>query len=89
MPEVMSYVVMSMKIVPNMEKAVHFAAENSNRPLARDLRKMLWNLHYEYMPEWTMPLSSFRRCGVRTANISNGIASDQRLYERNDLLNVL
>ncbi len=45
MPEVMSYVVMSMKIVPNMEKAVHFAAENSNRPLARDLRKMLWNLH--------------------------------------------
>ena len=42
MPEVMSYVVMSMKIVPNMEKAVHFAAENSNRPLARDLRKMLW-----------------------------------------------
>ncbi len=45
MPEVMSYVVMSMKIVPNMEKAVHFAAENSNRPLARDLKKMLWNLH--------------------------------------------
>lgn len=45
MPEVMSYVVMSMKIVPNMEKAVHFAAENSNRPLARDLRKMIWNLH--------------------------------------------
>lgn len=45
MPEVMSYVVMSMKMVPNMEKAIHFAAENSNRPLARDLRKMLWNLH--------------------------------------------
>jgi len=45
MPEVMSYVIMSMKIIPNMEKAVYFAAENSNRPLARDLKKMLWNLH--------------------------------------------
>ncbi|WP_406662680.1 hypothetical protein V7O66_14005 [Methanolobus sp. ZRKC3] len=44
-PEVLSYIVMSMKLVPNMEVAIHFAAENSNRPLAKDLRKMLWNLH--------------------------------------------
>jgi Flp pilus assembly protein TadB len=44
-PEVLSYIVMSMKLVPNMEVAIHFAADNSNRPLAKDLRKMLWNLH--------------------------------------------
>ncbi len=43
-PEVLSYVVMSMRLVSNMEKAIHFAALNSNRPLANDLRKMLWNL---------------------------------------------
>ncbi|NOQ48016.1 MAG: hypothetical protein GQ576_02560, partial [Methanococcoides sp.] len=43
-PEVLSYVVMSMRLVSNMEKAVHFAASHSNRPLAYDLRKMLWNL---------------------------------------------
>ncbi|WP_440952489.1 hypothetical protein [Methanococcoides sp. FTZ1] len=43
-PEVLSYVVMSMRLVSNMEKAIHFAALNSSRPLANDLRKMLWNL---------------------------------------------
>lgn len=45
MPEILSYMVMSMKIVPNMEVAIRFAAEHSDRPLAKDLRKMLWNLH--------------------------------------------
>ncbi|TGC08496.1 hypothetical protein CUN85_09275 [Methanolobus halotolerans] len=45
MPEILSYIVMSMKIVPNMEVAIRFAAEHSARPLAKDLRKMLWNLH--------------------------------------------
>jgi Flp pilus assembly protein TadB len=45
MPEILSYMVMSMKIVPNMEVAIRFAAEHSTRPLAKDLRKMLWNLH--------------------------------------------
>jgi len=44
-PEVLSYIVMSMKLVPNMEVSIQFAAEHSNRPLAKDLRKMLWNLH--------------------------------------------
>ncbi len=44
-PEIVSYIVMSMKLVPNMEVAVRFAAGNSSRPLAKDLRKMIWNLH--------------------------------------------
>ncbi|MDO9517561.1 MAG: hypothetical protein Q7J10_05860 [Methanosarcinaceae archaeon] len=43
-PEVLSYIVMAMKLVPNMERAVLFAAKNSTRPLARDLKKMMWNL---------------------------------------------
>ncbi|MHC1575890.1 MAG: hypothetical protein ACXQTE_00910, partial [Methanosarcinaceae archaeon] len=43
-PEVLSYIVMSMKLVSNMEKTIVFTAENSNRPLAKDLRKMLWRL---------------------------------------------
>ncbi len=45
MPEVLSYMVMSMKLVSNMELAIHFAGDSSDRPLAKDLRKMLWNLH--------------------------------------------
>lgn len=45
MPEVLSYVVMSMKLVPNLETALWFAADNSARPLARDLRRLLWQLN--------------------------------------------
>ncbi len=44
-PEIISYIVMSMKLVPNMEVAIRFAASNSSRPLAKDLKKMIWNLH--------------------------------------------
>lgn len=44
-PEIQSYIVMSMKLVPNMERAIIFAAENSFRPLARDLKKLIWDIH--------------------------------------------
>lgn len=44
-PEIQSYIVMSMKLVPNMERAIAFAAKNSLRPLAIDLRKLIWDLH--------------------------------------------
>lgn len=44
-PEVQSYIVMSMKLVPNMERAILFAANNSFRPLARDLKKLIWDIH--------------------------------------------
>src|SRR5659263_1154 len=44
-PEIQSYIVMSMKLVPNMERAIIFAADNSFRPLARDLKKLMWDIH--------------------------------------------
>ena len=44
-PEIQSYIVMSMKLVPNMERAIIFTAENSARPLARDLKKLIWDIH--------------------------------------------
>lgn len=44
-PEIQSYIVMSMKLVPNMERAILFAADNSLRPLARDLKKLIWDIH--------------------------------------------
>ncbi len=43
-PEVVSYIVMSMRLASNMERAIYFTAHNSGRPLARDFKKMLWNL---------------------------------------------
>lgn len=43
-PEVVSYIVMSMKLNPNMERALKFTAASSKRQLARDVRKMMWDL---------------------------------------------
>lgn len=45
MPEILSYIVMSMKLVSNLERAAIFAAANSDRPLARDMRKMIWDMY--------------------------------------------
>ncbi len=44
-PEIQSYIVMSMKLVPNMERAIAFAAGNSLKPLAKDLQKLIWDIH--------------------------------------------
>lgn len=44
-PEIQSYIVMSMKLVSNMERAIIFAAGNSTRPLANDLKKLIWDIH--------------------------------------------
>ena len=43
-PEVISYIVMSMKLNPNIELALTFAASNSKRQLARDVKKLMWDL---------------------------------------------
>ncbi|MBU4076516.1 MAG: hypothetical protein KKI06_07390 [Euryarchaeota archaeon] len=44
-PEIQSYIVMSMKLVSNMERAIIFAAANSTKPLANDLKKLIWDIH--------------------------------------------
>ncbi|RLF32984.1 MAG: hypothetical protein DRM98_02975 [Thermoplasmata archaeon] len=43
-PEILSYLVMYLKLVPNLENSVKFAASESSTSLARDLRKMLWDM---------------------------------------------
>ncbi|CAJ36293.1 hypothetical protein [Methanocella arvoryzae] len=44
MPEVVSYIVMAMKLNPNMERSLRFTVKNSRRQLARDIRKLMWDL---------------------------------------------
>lgn len=44
-PEVVSYIVMAMKLSPNIERALKFAAANSKRQLAKDVRRLMWGLH--------------------------------------------
>ena len=43
-PEVISYIVMAMKLNPNIELSLAFAAANSKRRLAGDLKKLMWDL---------------------------------------------
>jgi hypothetical protein len=43
-PEILSYLVMYLKIVPNLENSVKFAASESSTTLASDLRKLVWDM---------------------------------------------
>ncbi len=43
-PEIMGYMIMSMKLVPNLEKAVEFAAFHGRGKIAEDLKKVIWNV---------------------------------------------
>ncbi|MEM2924573.1 MAG: hypothetical protein QXJ68_02645 [Methanocellales archaeon] len=58
-PEVLSYIVMNMKLVSNIERSIKFAAENSNRPLARDLRKLMWDMHFRVYSSIDDAITSF------------------------------
>jgi Flp pilus assembly protein TadB len=58
-PEILSYIVMSMKLVPNLEHAVLFAAVNSERPLAKDLKKLIWDLNLRIYSNMDNALLSF------------------------------
>jgi len=42
-PEIVNYIVMSMKVSPNLERAIRFAAEHGHGRIAKDFRK----LHYD------------------------------------------
>ncbi|MCD6371303.1 MAG: hypothetical protein J7L39_01130 [Candidatus Aenigmarchaeota archaeon] len=39
------YMVVSMKISPNLENAIKFAAKNLRGPLAKDLKKIIWKIY--------------------------------------------
>lgn len=43
-PEIIGYMIMSMKLVPNLEKSVEFAAEHGKGKISEDFKILLWNL---------------------------------------------
>ena len=43
-PEILGYMVMSMKLVPNLEKAIEFAAHHGHGKISEDLKKLLWEV---------------------------------------------
>jgi Flp pilus assembly protein TadB len=44
-PESVNYIVVSMRLSPSLAKAVSFAAENSDEPIASGLKKVLWDIY--------------------------------------------
>ncbi|MEM0372786.1 MAG: hypothetical protein QXO69_03055 [archaeon] len=43
-PEIVNYIVMSMKLSPNLENAVKFAAEHGRGKIAEDLKQLSWDV---------------------------------------------
>jgi len=43
-PEILSYLVMYLKLVPNLENSIKFAASESSTVLAQDMRKLMWDI---------------------------------------------
>jgi len=43
-PEIVGYMIMSMKLVPNLEKAVEFSAEHGRGKIAEDFKRIIWDL---------------------------------------------
>jgi hypothetical protein len=43
-PEIIGYMIMSMKLVPNLEKAVEFSAEHGRGKIADDFKKVIWDV---------------------------------------------
>jgi len=43
-PEILGYMIMSMKLVPNLEKAVEFASNHGHGKIADDLKRLLWEV---------------------------------------------
>ncbi len=44
-PEAVNYMAMSMRVVPALDRAVQFAADHVEEPLASRLRKVVWSVH--------------------------------------------
>ncbi|MFH1751630.1 MAG: hypothetical protein ABH821_01680 [archaeon] len=43
-PSIVGYMIMSMKLVPNLERAVEFAAEHGEGKIAEDFKRILWEV---------------------------------------------
>ncbi len=49
-PEIVNYLVMSMRLTPNLEKAVEFAASHGRGKIAEDLKRIVWEVQLGNYP---------------------------------------
>jgi len=99
-PEILSYIVMSMKLVSNMERSISFAAANSDRPLARDLRKLIWDMHVRvytniddaliaFANQWGKNSEYFKRALYLVKSSTNEPDEAQRVMTLNKSLDIV
>ncbi len=50
MPEVINYLGIGMRLTPCIDKAVEIASENTDEPMATELKKILWHIHLRKHP---------------------------------------
>ncbi len=94
MPEAISYMVMSLYLNPSLEHAVAFASENTEEPLATDLKKILWGVYLrehdtiedafvKFAYEWGKWNDSFKRA-LYTLRISSMRSTEEERKETLD-----
>ncbi len=44
MPEAINYMIMAMSLTPNLSRAIEYAADSVEEPLASELRKIIWDV---------------------------------------------
>jgi Flp pilus assembly protein TadB len=86
LPEIVNYLVISMRLNPSLDRAIEFAAENAEGPMASSLRKVLWDVYLRkydtveqsllaFADEWgTVPeFEQFKRglYGIRAAQLES------------------
>ncbi|MCD6402854.1 MAG: hypothetical protein J7K98_00820 [Candidatus Aenigmarchaeota archaeon] len=53
------YIGVSMKLTPNLERAIYFAAKSLKGPLAKDLAKVLWDVYTQRYTSLSQSLNAF------------------------------
>jgi len=98
-PEILSYLVMYLKLVPNLENSIKFAAKESNTSLGRALRKMIWDMEIrlyhgindalvEFTCKWSQWSDHFKRAMHLIRSSIHESEEAQRIITLNKALDV-
>ncbi len=93
------YMVVSMRISPNLERALRFAAANTSGPLAWDMRKLLWDIEMRkyysaedaldaYIEKWKPENEEFAEA-LRMIRDSQSQAPQRAMQELDEALNLI
>lgn len=59
MPEAINYLGIAMTVTPCLDKAIEFAADNIDEPMATEMKKLIWNVRIRKYPSTETALVDF------------------------------